>query len=80
MHLATERLRENCARSTLQTLDLEAAFSSSLFTRPFPYYLASAALPRATPAAGDMMRPTDMDFFADPISSLARDRWMRRCA
>jgi hypothetical protein len=27
-----EQLRENCARSTFQTLDLEAAFSSSLFT------------------------------------------------
>jgi len=49
MHPATEQLRENCARSTLQTLDLEPAFSSSLFTRPFPYYLASAAF--AAPAA-----------------------------
>jgi hypothetical protein len=43
---AAEQLRENCARSTLQTLDLEAAFSSSLFTGPFLYYFASA-----TPAA-----------------------------
>ena len=38
---AAEQLRENCARSTLQTLDLEAAFSSSRFTGPFLYYLAS---------------------------------------
>ena len=41
-----EQLRENCARSTLQTLDLETAFSSSLFAGPFLYYLANA-----TPAA-----------------------------
>jgi hypothetical protein len=43
---AAEQLGENCARPTLQTLDLEAAFSSSLCTGPFLYYLASA-----TPAA-----------------------------
>jgi hypothetical protein len=43
---AAEQLRKNCAKSTLQTLDLEAAFSSSLCTGPFLYYLASA-----TPAA-----------------------------
>jgi hypothetical protein len=46
MHRATQQPRENRARSTLQTLDLKAAFSSSLFTWPFLYYLASA-----TPAA-----------------------------
>ena len=42
---AAQQLRENCARSTLQTLDLEAAFGS-LFTGPLLYYLAST-----TPAA-----------------------------
>jgi len=41
---AAQQLRENCARSTLQTLDLEAAFGS-LFTGPLLYYLASANLP-----------------------------------
>ena len=43
---AAEQLRENRARSTLQTLDLEAAFGSSLFTGSFLY-----DLPDATPAA-----------------------------
>ena len=46
MHRATEQPRGDCARSMVQTLDLEAAFSSSLFTGPFLYDLASA-----TPAA-----------------------------
>ena len=46
MHRATQQPRENCPISTLQTLDLEAAFSSSLCTGPFLYYFASA-----TPAA-----------------------------
>ena len=48
---ATEQPRENRARSTLQILDLEAAFSWPLCTGPFLYYLASA-----TPAAGASLR------------------------
>jgi hypothetical protein len=59
---AAEQLRENCARSTLQTLDLEAAFSSSLFTGPFLYYLASA-----TPAAAASVRRFIKFLYTRPI-------------
>jgi hypothetical protein len=48
-HGAAVQLCENCARSTLQTLDPEAAFSSSLFTGPLLYYIASA-IPAAAAA------------------------------
>ena len=42
MYRKTQQPRENCARLTLQTLDPEAVFSSSLFRGAVLYYLASA--------------------------------------
>jgi hypothetical protein len=69
---ATEQLRENCARSTLQTLDQEAAFSSSLFTGPFLYYLASAI-----PAAAASIRRFIKFLYTRPTPGAAEAETLR---